>query len=248
MNRKLAIALITIVAFAGFFAGLLVEHGHIRNTVVPVPANPADAQGPGLECDHAPDGDWRTARLDWYMPRRTLYNVEWQICSVEDQRVRVTDSNFSTTFFSYSDDQIYRVEELALLGDDQMPELLVVTGGAGTDDRITWHIIDEANDGTLREWKTPDYDAAAERLLGPGEDFCCKSWDFHLQGNDIVLARGIYDKGVDPNCCPSRGGVLVRLEPVRGALELANTQRIGKSEYDHWRSQPFCLHCALVSR
>jgi hypothetical protein len=246
MSRNLAIALVVIGVCAGFVAGWFIARRHLSNTVVTVPAKSADVQESVIDCDHAPDNDWQTVRSYWYLPAKTLYEVEWQFCSEDfaSRRVRVTNANFSTTFFQYRDDQILRVENLDLLG-DHIPELLVITGSAGTDDRITWHVISEAN-GTLYEWKPPNYDAAAEKLLGPDEDFCCKSWNFHLQGSDILVARGIYHKG-DGNCCPSRGGVIVRLEPARGALKLANAQRISKPEYDHWKSQPFCLRCALAS-
>ena len=246
MTRNLAIALVAIGVCAGFVAGWFIARRHLSNTVVTVPAKSPDVRESTLDCDHAPDNDWQTVRSYWYLPAKTLYEVEWQFCSEDfaSRRVRVTNANFSTTFFQYRDDQILRVENLDLLG-DHIPELLVMTGSAGTDDRITWHVISESN-GTLYEWKPPNYDAAAEKLLGPDEDFCCKSWNFHLQGSDILVARGIYHKG-DGNCCPSRGGVIVRLEPARGALKLANAQRISKPEYDHWKSQPFCLRCALAS-
>jgi hypothetical protein len=246
MSRSLAITFVTMGLCAGFIAGWFVAHRHIQNTIPIVPASSADGGESTLDCDHATDNRWQTVRLSSYMPVKMLYYVAWQFCSgnIDGQRVRVMDSNFSTIFFEYGDDEILRVENLDLLG-DHIPELLVMTGSAGTDDRTTWHIISEVN-GKLYGWEPANYNAAAKKLLGPDEDFCCKDWNFHLQGSHIFLARGIYHKG-DGNCCPSRGGVVVRLAPTRGAFKLKNTQRVGKSEYEHWRSAPFCIHCALAS-
>ncbi|MGH9563161.1 MAG: hypothetical protein ACRD3S_17040, partial [Terracidiphilus sp.] len=108
---------------------------------------------------------------------------------------------------------------------------------------IQWHVIGESKD-VLQEWKSPDYDAAAEKLLRPGENFCCKDWNFHLQGNEIILPRGIYGRN-DGNCCPSRGGVLVRLQPVDDGFKLESALRISKPEYHRWSWEAFCRNCKL---
>ncbi len=129
------------------------------------------------------------------------------------------------------------------LVDNHVAQLLVLTMSAGTGDDIDWHVIGESN-GALKEWKPPDYDGPAKNLLNADEDFCCKDWNFHLQGNEIVLARGIYQKG-EGNCCPSRGGVLVRLQPADDGFKLVSVVRIDKPEYEVWRDSYFCLSCKL---
>ena len=130
---------------------------------------------------------------------------------------------------------------LDLLG-NHVPQVLVLTMAGGTGDDIDWHVISESN-GTLKEWEPPDYDGPTEKLLRSDEDFCCKDWNFHMQGNEIVLARGIYKKG-DGNCCPSRGGVVVHLRPADNAFKLVSAARISKPEYDRWPGT-FCLNCKL---
>jgi hypothetical protein len=154
------------------------------------------------------------------------------------------DANFQEVFYEYEDDQIIRVENVELLG-DHVPQLLIMTGSSGTDDRIDWHVLSEVN-GQLHEWTPPDYNVQVKKLLRADEDFCCKEWNFHLRGHDIVLAEGIYHEGKDGNCCPSRGGVLVWLKPVNNGFTLASVQRISRPEYYHWRSQPFCARCTLI--
>jgi len=99
--------------------------------------------------------------------------VRCQYCAgdIEGRRVRITDSRFSKVFNEYEDDQILRAEEVELLG-KHVPQLLIMTGSAGTDDRVSWHVLSEVS-GQLREWTTPDYNAPAEKLLRADEDFCC---------------------------------------------------------------------------
>lgn len=240
----IAVAVVTICAVLG--VGWFAIRRHDQNTrLIPIPQS-ASMRQPDVVCDHVPDSNWHTVRVFQYAPVKTAYMVTWQLCpgAVEGRRVRVMDADFNAVLFQYEDDQIIRTEELDLLG-DKVPQLLVVTGSAGTDDRIDWHIIGESG-GKLDEWTWPNLDKASERLLRADEDFCCKEWNFHLQGKDILVVRGIYRKG-DGNCCPSRGGVLVRINAIQRTLRLASVRRIGKPEYDQWTRQPFCANCALVS-
>ena len=195
-------------------------------------------------CEHAPQGDWHGVRSFFFEPVKTLYIVDWEICAGEPPlgRVRITDADSKKIFFQFENDEVVRVERLDLL-DNHVPQLLALTMSSGTDDEIDWHIIGESN-GALKEWKPPDYDGQAEKLLRADEDFCCKDWNFHLQGNEIVLARGIYQKG-EGNCCPGRGGVLVRLQPADDGFKLVSVVRISKPEYEIWRDSYFCLNCKL---
>lgn len=245
MNHRLWVGIVILGACAGLAAGWLIEHRRIQKIRVGPPSPPIDAAQSALDCDHAPEHRWQTIRTFNYSPVKTDYIVDWQFCSgdIGGQRVRVTDANFQKVFYRYDDDEILRVENVELLN-SHIPQLLIVTGSAGTDDREDWHILNEVN-GQLREWTWPDYNSPAERLLRYDEDSCCKEWNFHLSGHDIILAEAIYHKDYDGNCCPSRGGVLARLEPVQNGLRLASVQRISRREYYHWRSQPFCFQCTL---
>lgn len=197
-----------------------------------------------LDCEHAPQSDWFTIRDFFYEPNKTLYDIDWEYCNGDppSQRVRIADANDQNVFFNYENDEVLRVEKLRLL-DMDVPQLLVLTESAGTGDDIDWQIISESN-GALKEWKRPDYDGPAEKLLRSDEDFCCKDWNFHLEGNEVVLARGVYRKG-DANCCPSRGGVLVRLRPAAGAFRLVSAVRISKPEYVRW-TWIYCSKCQLL--
>jgi hypothetical protein len=102
---------------------------------------------------------------------------------------------------------------------------------------IDWCVFGSVN-GTLRCWEKPDIDSAAKKLLKPDEDEGFKGWNFHLRGNRIYLARGIYHKDVDGNCCPSRGGIVAELLPKDGRLELTKIQRVSAPEYQRWLWMP----------
>jgi hypothetical protein len=245
MNRNLWMAIVVFSLGVGIAVGWFLERRHTQSEPMKPATSSDNNRGSTAACEQAPETEWYTVRNFFFAPRKTLYNADWQVCRGEPsaQRVRITDANFETVFFQFEDDEIERVETLDFLG-DHVPQLLVLTVSAGTGDQIALHVISESN-GALEEWKLPDYDVSAEKLLRPDEDFCCKDWNLHVQGSEIVLARGIYHKGVDGNCCPSRGGVLVRLMPAHNAFKVVNTVRISKPEYYRWREQPFCLQCTL---
>jgi hypothetical protein len=250
MNRQLWIATLVLTACIAFAIGWQIEYRRTGSTPAadssPKVDNSQSTQA-AFECDaEVPDNLWHTVQTLDYRPTKTLYTAVWELCSadVERRRVRVMDANLQKVFYGYEDDEILRVEKVDLIG-DHVPQLLIVTGSSGTDDRIDWHILSEVN-GQLYEWTWPDYNALTEKLLLADEGFCCKEWNFHLHGQDIVLARGIYRKNEDGNCCPSRGGVLVRLKPIQEKFKLVSVQRIGRPEYYRWRSQPFCSLCTLT--
>jgi hypothetical protein len=251
MNRRLWIAILIFTACTAFTIGWHIEYRRTRSAPTVgsghLVGNAQSTQAP-VECDaDVPDDHWHTVQTFDYQPVKTLYMVVWQLCpaDVEGQRVRVMDANFQEVFYEYEDDEILRVEKVELLADRFPPQLLIVTASGATNDRIDWHVISEVN-GQLHEWTWPDYNAPAEKLLRGDEDFCCKEWNFHLRGHDIFLAEGIYRKDEDGNCCPSRGGVLVRLKPIQNGFKLVNVQRISRPEYQRWLSQPFCSLCTLA--
>jgi hypothetical protein len=250
MNRQPWIAILIFTACTAFALGWLIEYGRTRSTPAAGSGRPignAQSTRAAFECDaDVPDAHWHTVQTFGYQPAGTLYTVVWELCpaDIERRRVRVMDANFQKVFFEYEDDEILRIEKVELLG-DHVPQLLIVTGSSGTNDRVGWHVLNEVN-GKLNEWTWPDYNASAEKLLRADEGFCCKEWNFHLRGQDIVLAAGIYHKDEDGNCCPSRGGVLVRLKPIQEKFNLVSVQRISRPEYYRWRSQPFCSQCTLT--
>ncbi|HMI50506.1 MAG TPA: hypothetical protein VK525_03275 [Candidatus Saccharimonadales bacterium] len=250
MNLRLWIAILVFTACAAFAIGWHIEYARTRSTPAGGSGHPiGSVQSPQADFECAADdraNHWHTIQTYVYQPVQTLYLVAWQICpaDTERRRVRVMDANFQKVFYEYEDDVILRVEKVELLG-DHVPQLLIVTGSSGTNDRIDWHVFSEVN-GQPQEWTWPDYNAPAEKLLHADENFCCKTWNFHLRGHDIFLAEGIYHKDEDGNCCPSRGGVLVGLKPIRYGFKLESVQRISKPEYHGWLSQPFCSQCTLA--
>jgi hypothetical protein len=233
MSRNLPIVLFGI--FAGFVAGWFVAHRRIQRAFITAPAPSADSGEAVLDCDHARDDQWRSIWNTFYMPMKKAYLVEWQVClgEIEGHRVRVIDGNVVS--FQYRDDAVDRIEIADLLGDHK-PQLFILTSSQGTADATTWHFLDESN-GKLREWKEPNYDEPAKKLLRPDEHFCCKSWGLGLRGREVSIARPIYRKG-DANCCPSRGGVIVHLKPGPGAFNLTSINRLSKSQYDGWLARP----------
>ena len=242
MKRSTAALLIIAGVIAGFAVGHLGEWKHYQNAAG---VSTKKASFSSVDCSHALDDQWYDAKIFDYHPSKTIYTVESQVCPSDIQvghRVRVTDAGIKTVFFVYDDDAVLRVENAFMLGPN-IPQLLVVTASSGTNDREDWHIISEKK-GQLFEWTWPNYDAPAHKLLRPGEDFCCKEWNFHLLGNDVYLARGIYSSG-EGNCCPSRGGVLIHLKPAEGSFRIASVGRISKDAYYHWRDQPLCTACTL---
>lgn len=249
MNLRSWIVSLVFAACVAFAIGWHVAYKHTQSAPAEGAKLPTgkeqSAKAPSCDGD-APDGQWQTVRTVDFSPGKSTYFVDWQNCSADVRRgrVRVEDSDLQKVLYEFEDEEIVRVDTLELLA-THAPQLLIVTGSVGTDDRIEWHVLSELN-GQLNQWTWPDYDAPAEKLLRADEDFCCKEWDLHLRGRDIVLARGIYHKGEDGNCCPSRGGVLVGLKPIQARFKVMSIRRINGPEYKRWRREPFCSQCTLV--
>ena len=248
MNRRLWIAILVVTACAAFAIGWHIEYRHTRGTPVRGSGHTignAQSTQAVFECDgDVSDDHWHTVQTFFYQPVKTLSSVVWQLCpgDIDGLRVRVMDDN--EVLYEFGDSEILHVGQIELLN-GQVPQLLIVTGSSGTRDNVDWHVLSEVND-QLHEWTWPDYDAPAVKLLRPDENFCCKAWNFHVRGHDIFLAEEIYNKDKDGNCCPSRGGVLVRLKPIRNGFKLESVQRISWREYYRWRSEPFCSKCTLT--
>ena len=244
MKRYVLVVSVGLSPGVGLATGWLLERKRDEQKPAPTAIGSSEKQEPSLDCEHASESDWYTVRIFDYEPSKTPYTANWETCEGDpiEQRIRITDANLQKVFFKFENDEVERVETLDLLG-NHVPQLLVLTMSSGTGDDIEWHVIGESN-GALKEWKPPDYDGPAGKLLRPDEDFGYKDWNFHIQGNEILLARGIYQKD-DGNCCPSRGGVLVRLRPIDGGFKVVTALRISKPEYFRWRDTTFCLDCKL---
>ena len=249
MKRSLWIASFILTACVAFAIGWRIERVRTKNrenVSSPPPVGKTQSEEIAGCNDDAPEDRWRAVRTFEFSPIKTSYMVDWQSCSSDlmGARVRVLDIDVKKVLFEYKDDVIVRTEMVELLEKREL-QLLIVTESAGTNDRFDWHVLSEVDDH-LKEWSWPDYDAPAEKLLRADEGFCCKEWNLHLQGKKIVLARGIYHKDVDGNCCPSRGGILVWLKPVQEGFRVESVRRISKQEYERRNREPFCAQCTLV--
>jgi hypothetical protein len=118
---------------------------------------------------------------------------------------------------------IDKVEPTDLDGDGAQ-ELLILMHREGTGGYLDWCLLAKKGAG-LGCWDAPDVEAPAKKLLRPDEDFGFHGWQLSAQPHTLLLTRGIYRKGVDPNCCPSRGSVVVRIVPREGRLVASSVSR-----------------------
>lgn len=107
---------------------------------------------------------------------------------------------------------------------DGLQEILVVMRHEGTGAFTEWCLAGRKGTG-IGCWDNPELEAPAARLLGPDEDFGARGWQLRVLPRGLRLERTIYHTGVDPNCCPSRGTVVVELAPRAGKLEISAMTR-----------------------
>jgi hypothetical protein len=98
---------------------------------------------------------------------------------------------------------------------DGVQELLILMRHEGTGAYLDWCVLGAKGSG-LGCWDAPALDSAASKLLRADEDFGFHGWQLSAQPRALRLERRIYHKGVDPNCCPTRGSVVARLVPRAG--------------------------------
>jgi hypothetical protein len=110
------------------------------------------------------------------------------------------------------------------LDKDGAQELLIQMHGEGTGGYLDWCLLGKKGAG-LGCWDAPDVEPPAKRLLRKDEDFGFHGWELRAQPSTLLLTRGIYRKGVDPNCCPTRGSVVVRIVPREGRLVASSVSR-----------------------
>ena len=116
-----------------------------------------------------------------------------------------------------------RVDTVDLDGNG-LQELLIVMRREGTGAYLDYCLLGRKGKA-IGCWDPPDLDAAASKLLAADEDFGFLGWQLRALPRGLRLEHGIYHKGVDPNCCPTRGTVVVTLAPREGALAVASVTR-----------------------
>jgi hypothetical protein len=94
----------------------------------------------------------------------------------------------------------------------------------GTGGYLDWCLLGKRGAG-LGCWDAPDIEVPANKLLRPDEDFGFHGWSYARSSSVLRLMRGVYRQGVDPNCCPSRGNVVVKLVPRDGKLAMGQVTR-----------------------
>lgn len=171
--------------------------------------------------------------------------IDWQICRDRDkgspssQIVHVRDgSNEERDLWTFGPaDFFQQLTIVDLLGDGRQ-ELLEVEESSGTGHYIEWAVLGWTSSG-LRCWRMPNVEQAANKLLRSDEDFGYKGWTLKLISGHIVIAEGIYHKGIDGNCCPSRGAVFLELAPEHGdTFSIAKAWRTDGQTYDRWVRSP----------
>jgi hypothetical protein len=98
---------------------------------------------------------------------------------------------------------------------DGQQEILIVMRHEGTGAFTEWCLAGRKG-GAIGCWDSPDLEAPAKKLLGSDEAFGGSGWRLRALRRALRLERSVYHEGVDPNCCPTRGSVVVRLRPAAG--------------------------------
>jgi len=174
-----------------------------------------------------------------FRPGSDPTGVDWDFCpagenepSSQSVHVRGLHGNEKNAWTFGPSDYIEQFDVLGL-GSDGSQQLLVVEGSSGTGDYIKWCVLGWTGKG-LACWPHPDVEAAGNGLLKSDEDFCCKDWTLKFSSGEIVLGRGIYRKGADGNCCPTRGGAFLRLTPKDREFEIRTVWRTDQATYEKW--------------
>jgi hypothetical protein len=193
------------------------------------PASPAPLAG-AIDCPVR--REWRARLLDLPQP----FLAQWRACRAPDalhvgrQQIALWQPGVPDLAFGLENVAadggrllVDRVDTLDLDGDG-LQELLIVMRHEGTGAYLEWCLLARKGRG-IGCWDAPDLDAAASRLLGRDEDFGFHGWQLRELRNGLRLERSIYHKGVDPNCCPTRGSVVATLAPRGGALAVESLTR-----------------------
>jgi hypothetical protein len=193
------------------------------------PASPPPLSG-GIDCPVK--REWTARLLDTTGP----FRVQWRACPARDplragaQQIALWQPGESALAWGMEnagDDGgrllVDRVDTVDL-DRNGLQELLIVMRREGTGAYLEWCLLGRKG-RSIGCWDPPDLEAAAGKLLAADEDFGFHGWRLRALPGGLRLERGVYRKGVDPNCCPTRGSVVVTLAPRDGALALANVTR-----------------------
>lgn len=197
------------------------------------PAPPASPQPPagGIDCP---------VKRDWTMRLRAdrgPLRVQWRECAprkkldLPEQQIAMWMRGSPALAWSLHNDGSGSEPEFLIeqartldLDGDGLQELLILMRHPGSGGYIEWCLLARKEAG-IGCWHPPDLEAAAAKLLRPDEDFGFHGWALSVGRGVLRLERGVYHKGVDPNCCPSRGRVVATLAPREGRLELVGMAR-----------------------
>jgi hypothetical protein len=198
---------------------------------LPTPTPPAPPRSGAIDCPVK--REWTVGLL----PERGPFRAELRECASPDaldvprQQVVLWLAGQPAPAFGLENGDgtdarllIEKVEPLDL-DRDGAQELLIQMRRQGTGGYLEWCLVARKGAG-LGCWDAPDIDAPARKLLRADEDFGFHGWELRAQPGRLRLTRGIYRKGIDPNCCPTRGNVVVTLVPRQGALAVAGTTRV----------------------
>jgi hypothetical protein len=193
------------------------------------PASPAPLTG-AIDCPVR--REWRPRLLDTTGP----FLAQWRACRAPDalhvgqQQIAVWQPGVSALAWGLENEAadggrllVDRVDTLDLDADRQ-EELLIVMRHEGTGAYLEWCLLGRKGRG-IGCWDSPDLEAPAAKLLAADEDFGFHGWQLRELRDGLRLERSVYHKGVDPNCCPTRGSVVVTLAARNGALAIASITR-----------------------
>jgi hypothetical protein len=174
-----------------------------------------------------------------FRPDSDPSGIDWELCPARENEpssqfvhVRGLHKNEADLWTFGPADHVEQLDVLEV-GPEGSQQLMVVEESAGSGAYIKWCVLGWTGKG-LACWPHPGLEAAGKELLKSDEDFCCKDWTLKFSSGVIILGRGIYQKGVDGNCCPSRGGAFLRLTPKDQKLRIGRAWRTDKSTYDRW--------------
>lgn len=176
--------------------------------------------------------EWTARLLDTSGP----FRVQWRACPSADplqagaQQIALWQPGVSAMAWGIenaADDggrlAVDRVETVDL-DRNGLQELLIVMRREGTGAYLEWCLLGRKGAG-IGCWDSPDLEAPAAKLLAADEDFGFHGWQLRAQAGGLRLERSVYHKGVDANCCPTRGTVVAALVPRDGALAVAGLTR-----------------------
>lgn len=163
------------------------------------------------------DGDGPPAEAVWYRCSPASAELDRPVDALV---VRGGDGDIRAVYGNVADptrSRLERVEPLAL-GDHDAEQLLVGEVFHGAGQHRAWCVLGARDDG-LGCWERPRLDALARELLRDDETLCCSGWSLEVEGEGLRLEHPVYADD-DPNCCPSRGRVVVELAADAGASQL----------------------------